>query len=352
LGDNDLSFRAMMKTKTAVRSRQKPTVPMTYLCLLVDVVARWKISAEHLLAESPIHPDDLLKQQRLDYQVFSDLLHRGIKLTGELGLGFHLGLQLKVSCHGLIGYAVMVANTLREALDISQNFIELQASTLSLRLEEHGDQVTLYLDEVLEDYPLSITGAIFVLVGFASMGEALTGKKLTGTASVKFPKPPNFARFEHLLMGQVRFAQPTYALTFAAEYLDLPLVMADPVAARIAREQCKQELYALGGQHHFSQLVRDLVYDEAVGFFSLEDVADKLHMSTRTLQRQLAQEHLSFSDIIDERRHQVALRLLRQRRRFEEMADVLGYTDVSNFSRAFKRWTGLSPRAYMQQMDQ
>ena len=341
----------MMKTKTAARSRQKPTVPMTYLCLLVDVVARWKISAEHLLAESPVHPDDLLKQQRLDYQVFSDLLHRGIKLTGELGLGFHLGLQLKVSCHGLIGYAVMVANTLREALDISQNFIELQASTLSLRLEEHGDQVTLYLDEVLEDYPLSITGAIFVLVGFASMGEALTGKKLTGTASVKFPKPPNFSRFEHLLMGQVRFAQPTYALTFPAEYLDLPLVMADPVAARIAREQCKQELYALGGQHHFSQLVRDLVYDEAVGFFSLEDVADKLHMSTRTLQRQLAQENLSFSDILDERRHQVALRLLRQRRRFEEIADVLGYTDVSNFSRAFKRWTSLSPRAYVQQMD-
>jgi AraC-like DNA-binding protein len=64
-------------------------------------------------------------------------------------------------------------------------------------------------------------------------------------------------------------------------------------------------------------------------------------MSTRTLQRQLAQEHLSFSDIIDERRHQVVLRLLRQRRRFEELADVLGYTDVSNFSRAFKRWTGL-----------
>lgn len=325
-----------------------PTVPGTYACLLADVVARWDIPSSRLLEGSGISPEDLLTPiWHLDYDEFSRLLKRAIALTGEPGLGFHIGLQMKVSCHGLMGYAAMIARNVREALEIGQNFIQLQSSTIRLRLEEAGGVAHLYIDQPMPGYPLGEVGTMIQMLGLATMGEAITGQRLTGSAEVSYARPAYFDRFEHLLPGTVSFGQPWQRLTFDAAYLDLPLVMADPVAARMAREQCKQALHALAGRGSLVSLVRELACDETMGFCQLEQIAARLHVSERTLQRQLAQSGTSFSTILDELRHQRALLMLRRDElSLDYIADQLGYTDTTNFSRAFKRWTGLAPSRY------
>lgn len=325
-----------------------PTVPGTYACLLADVVARWDIPAARLLEGSRVSPQDLLSPiWHLDYNEFKRLLKRAVALTGEPGLGFHIGLQMKISCHGLIGYAAMIARNVREALEIGQNFIQLQSSTIRLRLEEADGIAHLHVDQPMPGYPLGEIGSMFIMLGLATMGEAITGQRLTGTAAVSFARPAYFDRFEHLLPGTVSFEQSCHRLSFDAVYLDMPLVMADPVAARMAREQCKQALHAMAGSGSLVSLVRELACDETMGFCQMDQVADRLHMSERTLQRQLAQAGTSFSVIIDELRHQRALLMLRRNELgLDYIADQLGYTDTTNFSRAFKRWTGMAPSQF------
>ena len=326
-----------------------PTVLGVYLGLLVDVVARWDISAEELLDGSGIKPEQLHDAfWYVDFRTFSALFKRAVVLTNEPGLGFHIGKQMKVSCHGLIGFAAMIAKDVREALEIAQQFIHLQSSAFNFRLEVEGDLAYYYVSEVYPDYSLGEVGTMAILLGFVMMGEAITGHHLEGSGDVMFECPDYFDRFQQLLPGTVRFGQPYTRIVFPAAYLELPLIMADPLTARLAREQCKRELNSLMKDTSFSRLVSELVYDEALGFCTIEEVADKLHLSTRTLQRQLAQENQSFSTLIDELRQRKATAMVKKREfSLELIAEKLGYTDTTNFIRAFKRWTGKTPKKYL-----
>lgn len=90
--------------------------------------------------------------------------------------------------------------------------------------------------------------------------------------------------------------------------------------------------------------VRDILSNSEQHYLSIENVAEYLHMSDRTLKRQLAAEGTSFSTLVDEVRYRHATSLLsRTDYSLEQIADELGYSDVANFSRAFKRWSGRSP---------
>lgn len=325
-----------------------PKILAVYVGLLVDVVARLNISAEELLEGSGIAPEqinDVLWY--LDFDVYARLFQRAIELTNEPGLGFHLGMQMKVSCHGLVGFAAMIGKDVREALEVAQQFVGVLSTAFTVRLEIEGDSSNIYINEVFPDYSIGESGVMAIALGFAIMGEAVTGQRLEGTADFTFKRPDYFDRFEQLIPGTVRFEQPYTRLSFPSTYLDLPLIMADPMTARMAREQCKRELNAITKNSSFSRLVGELAYDEALGFCTLEDVADKLHMSPRTLQRQLAQEEKSFSSVIDElRQHKATLMLKKRELSLESIAEKLGYTDTANFTRAFKRWTGMTPRKF------
>ncbi len=339
----------MRPTTTSSSSITQPKILAIYIGLLIDVVERMNISAEELLEGSGI----TLEQANdvfwyLDFEVFSRLFARAVQLTNEPGLGFLLGLQMKVSCHGLVGFAAMIGKDVRAALEIAQQFSGVLSSAFTILLDVGEETCSLYFNEVFPEYSLGSSGVMALMLGFAMMGEALTGQRLEGAAECSFKRPEYYSRFENLIPGTVSFEQPQTRLIFPRSYLDLPLIMADPMTARLAREQCKRELNAVMKNSSFSRLVGELAYDEALGFCTLEDVAEKLHMSPRTLQRQLAQEDKSFSSVIDELREHKARSMLKKREMsLDSIAEALGYTDTANFTRAFKRWTGTTPKKFV-----
>lgn len=336
--------------KKMTASSSAPVVPGTYILLLADVLERWSFSMETLLDGSGIDPEALLQADcQIPQPTFAALLRRAIKLTNEPGIGYHVGLQMKASYHGVFGQAAMVANNMREVIELTQAFTSLYFTIMTLHFEQQGDQAILRFEETHPQFELGNVGAQVMLLGFATMGQSLTGKPVSGIGMVKVPRPEYFSRFQHLVPGEVRFEQPYNGLIFPAEILDRPLVMADPIAARLAREQCKQELNRLAGNSSTYQLARDLAFDEQQGFASMEEVADKLHLSPRTLQRRLSDEGVSYREVVEHIRRDRALRLVASGgASIGQVADLLGYNDVTNFSRAFRRWTGESPRAYRQ----
>jgi AraC-like DNA-binding protein len=324
-------------------SQHTPQLPGTFVNLLLDCVARWNISSEQLLEDSTISPDSLQKAfWYVDFQEFNRLLARAIELTKEPGIGIHLGMQMSVTCLGMIGFAAMVAKNVREALVVSIQFLQLRCPAIRIELEEDNNMAYLYFYQPLPDYQLSEAGLTCLLVGIGQMGQALSGQKLTGIGEVSFVEPDYFPRLSHLLSSGIYFDQPYNRLTFPAGYLDKPLIMADPQAARLAREQCKRALsVASGSDERIASLTRELVYDEVLGFSDMDEIAGKLNMSRRTLQRQLADEHTSFSDIVEQLREVKANKLLcHSDLSIAAVAERLGYTDTANFNRAFKRWKG------------
>lgn len=156
--------------------------------------------------------------------------------------------------------------------------------------------------------PLRTEISIALMIGLISMAKAITGiSDATGEIDFDFKKPEGFERFMvKFPTHQFRFEQPHLLLSFDKSYLMNKLVHADPIASQIAINQCETELSALGERHRIAMRVRDILTNSEQHYLSIEAVADRLHMSDRTLKRQLAAEGTSFSTLVDEVRYRHA----------------------------------------------
>jgi AraC-like DNA-binding protein len=345
-----LSFRANPAEATT-------ELPGAYAYELVSLCARWGVSAEALLEGTGLTVAALKDPAtRLPLAVCTTVVERARQLTHEPALAFAMGLHMRLSWHGFLGFAAMTSGTVREAIEIAQRFIRTRTSAFELSTYVEGTVASLVLEEREPLGPLREFTVIMLLVGIGQIAKDFTGRGLTGVAECAFPQPEYagelLARAEGLGAGTMRFDRPAHRLVFDASILELPVVTSDPAAMELARAQCDRELAtqaqagAEGGT--FLGGVRGAIAPRSGdGFRSLDEVARKLHVSTRTLKRRLAEQGSSFSEVLDEVRRQRALLLLEDRRiALEEVAARLGYSDAANFTRAFRRWTGQTPAAF------
>jgi AraC-like DNA-binding protein len=351
-------------TATA-REASNRDLPSAYAHELVQLCARWGVGADALLDGLELTLDGLREPStRVPLAELSRLVQRARALTAEPGLAFYLGMQMRLSCHGFLGFAAMTASSVREALDLAEQFSATRTSAFRLSSYEEGATASLVLEERAPLGDLREFAVVALLLGIGHIADVITGRTLAGVAEMAFEEPPYaqpcLARLGQVLPaggGTVRFGQPSNRLVFDASILDLPLVSADPVAMQLARAQCERELAALAEAGTFVGRVRTALARGGVGappdsgtaFRSLEEVARSLHVSTRTLKRKLAAQGTAFSLLLDEARHQRALLLLDDPDlALADVAARLGYSDTANFARAFKRWTGTPPAAFRQ----
>jgi AraC-like DNA-binding protein len=282
---------------------------------------------------------------RIALAAFCALVERARTLSGEPAIGFYLGMQMRVPAHGYLGFAALTASTLREALELATRYAPTRTNTLRLTLDVTDDRAALYIDE-LADFGSVRDCVLFALVvGLWQIAEALTGQSLRGVAEFPFAKPAYADRVEPEAYVS-RYDRPRAALCFDPALLDAPLRMANAPALELAREQCERALEALDPRDLVAR-VREALPRKPAGFHSLEEVAAKLGVSARTLKRKLRAEGHAFSDLLDTLALEQARELLRQHTlSVEQVAERLGYSDVSNFGRAFRRWTGLTPAAF------
>jgi AraC-like DNA-binding protein len=329
-------------------ANEEHTVPGVHALHLVELAARWQVTSTELLAGSNVTEASLADPAtRLPLPLFERLIERGRALTGEPGLGFHLGLSMRISAHGHLGFAAMTATTLGEALAIAERFTPTRTTAIALRLEVDGDRALVVIDERARFGSARDVIILSLVVGIWQIGNALTAQSLRGGVDIAFAEPSYFARFASLAPGPVRFGQPRHQLVFDKSILDLPLVLSDPAAQRLAQEQCERELEAIGPRGAVVAGVRAHLPRDDGGFDSLPRIAKKMHMSVRTLKRKLEVDGTSYSELLDEQRRGKAMLLLRRDDlAIEEIADRLGYSDAANFTRAFRRWTGTTPKAF------
>jgi AraC-like DNA-binding protein len=326
----------------------EPTFSGIYALQLAELLGRWGIPSSELFAGLGLSEAALAEPgAKLSLSLQEKVTERARQLSGEPGIAFALGLQMRIGAHGEVGIAAMTASTIREALEVATRFAPTRTTAIELRLREEGDVAALVIEERA---PLGTMRDVVILaltVGIWQISNALTGRQVRGDADFAFEEPEYFQRFVGFAPGTIRFGRPANQLLFDAKFLDVPIVMADRATQRVAREQCERALEALGRDGSLTTRVRELAAHEGGGFNTLEDIAKQLAMSERTLKRKLGALGTSFTELIDDQRRDEAMLLLRSRDlSIEDIADRLGYSDAANFTRAFRRWTGKSPRAF------
>jgi len=347
-----------------IRHQRTHTVLAAYGRLLVQLVGYWGVRPAELLAHCGLTEADLSDPlARLPLETMLRLIERARALTGEPGLGWYTGLQSRISMFGFLGFGMLSAASLRDAIQLLVRYNPLLGTVLDLRLEEECEpgKAAIVIDEntdfgTARDFVLG-----GVLVAIWQVGFHLSGSAPSGSADLVIPEPDYFGRIAHLagpgpitlprgmdhlpqLGPPTRFGQPSNRLVFDQAKLDMPLLLSDEASNKLAREQCERALGAFAG--NLVERVRRAVSTNE-GFRSLDEVAKAVQLSPRTLKRQLAEYGLTFTVLSVEARRDKALLLLRSSRlSVAQIGDRLGYSTPTSFIRAFHSWTRMSPSVY------
>jgi AraC-like DNA-binding protein len=345
-----VSNGAPMPSRRSIESSEQAgfTVAAVYALQLAEVAQRLGVTSAQLFSGFDLSEDTLTAPGAvMPVETFGQLVERARILTSEPGLAIILGLQERVSAHGFLGFAAMTSATLREAIQLAVQFAPTRSNAITLRLETKPPVAAIVVEERVALGRARDVVILGLMVGLWRIGESITGRELVGHVEYSLAQPEYFDRFAAFAKGRVRFAQPADRLVFDMHWLDAPLVMADPGAMRLAREQCERELATITEQRSFVARVRARMFTHGPEpILSLDGLASEFALSTRTFKRKLEEHGTSYSKLLEELRRSRATELLRSELSIAEIAQRLGYSDPANFTRAFRRWTGQSPRAF------
>jgi AraC-like DNA-binding protein len=321
-------------------------VPAPYVRLLFDWLEQRGVDAPRLLGEpAPVASERGLA--RVPVAHWKQLLERAAAHLRDPLLGLRLGQTITPAHLGALGYVLLACGSLGAALQRLERYQRLIYDVNALRQQIDGGSLVLSWGvEHGRPGPLVDECAIAALVQFA--------RNITGTAfapeAIGFvnPAPADLAPYRAFFGTPPRFGEAETSVRLALTSLQLPLRQPDAALLAILEAQAETQLMQLPGSDAFEQIVRRQIASLArEGEPCLERVAESLHLSPRTLRRRLQERNRQFRDLHDETLCRIAEGHLRDPRlQLAEVALLLGYSEQSAFTRAFRRWTGTTPAAF------
>lgn len=323
-------------------------VASSYVHLLYDYLLASGVNARALLGDPP-GPDDHF----VALPIWQAMLQKVDGLQRLPALGLRIAGAIRPHHFGVIGYAALACPTLAEAL---QRLERYQVSVYDV----NPAQVS-YLDDgdVAVQWGVA-RGKPGALVDETAVGALVhLARDMTGShwpvKAVSFvnPKPADLCPYHAFFGGEVAFEAPQTRVVFEARYLSLPLRKSDPALLALLDQQADALLARVASVPAAVEAWRrTLVGLIREGRPSLSDLAAAHHLSARTLQRHLAAEGYSFQLLLDDTRRHLADAYLRDPGlELAEIALLLGFSEQSAFTRAFRQWTGLAPTQWRRQVN-
>lgn len=270
--------------------------------------------------------------------------------TGDPFVGLRAGEAARVGDFDVLDYVCASSATMAAACERVSRYYRLIHDGLEMKLvqDAHGPRL-------IHHVPGAPPGAVsrhateFVFAMMLTRSRTLT-KVAWVPREVWFhhPRPEDISEHRRLFGCPLNFGRETNAVVFAPETLALPVSTADPALCAILERHVADRLARIPEKDPLlTQLQRLLVEGMREGDFGIERAAERLGMTPRSLQRRLSDQGTTFQRFLDELRCELARGYLGERRMsLAEVAFLLGFSEASAFHRAFKRWTGTTPREY------
>jgi AraC-like DNA-binding protein len=348
------SNEKIMKVYRVIRGSwglNDPLVPINIPAAIISIVESKGHVLSDILANTQIDQAILDNpKSRLSYTQLIILCQNVLSITQEPWLGLEIGRRLNVNQLGMLGYALMSSATIRHALVLAQKYHPIIDPAFAFIINSDEKETFISINPQLPLKGLQRFVCDNFIASFINFGTFLTGQKLSPQRiHFNFPAPENShtQKYAQEFSCEVVFDQPRTEFVIKNDVLDIPLVLADEAAARMAEDQCANILERVGIKDGVVHRVRKVLLSQPGHYPDIEAVARQMATSTRTLSRTLQDIGTSFQKILDEVRQEIAIEYLTQSSLpVEEIALLLGYNDASNFRKAFKKWTKNTPRYY------
>lgn len=309
-----------------------------------------------LLRRYPQIPSELLDQaeatapERMPVAKAQELLSATVAMTGDEDLGLRAAAEAEVGAFDVLEYVAFSAPNWRAALETTFRYSHLMNEAAAFRLEIHGSSAHMILHSTV---PLTRAGVDFQSAAFHHVVKRWLAPTVP-ELEVWFAhdEPADTTQYRKTFEGsKLRFAAPWNGFVYDAARLDTPLPSHAPALFSALREHADAQLKALTPETELPEQVR--AHIESMlheGRSGAELVAQRLHMSRRTLTRRLEHHGTSYRELLELVRKRAATHYLSTTEHsVEDIAFMLGFSESAPFVRAFKRWTGSAPMSYRRQ---
>jgi AraC-like DNA-binding protein len=323
---------------------------------MLEVMQEQGVSAASILKNTGLEPADLAVESALvSFLQALKFVRNLLRHSSRADIGLHIGDRYHVSTYGVLGYAMMSCATWADALAIGRRFHQVASSlaNIDLYIDEQRNTLsyiaTPFYPELTDIEPFIVEKLFAGLI--AASRSVLPEPAYPSRVSFTYSEPRYAAAYRAIFPCPIEFGARENRFEMDMVRLQQPLPAANEVCAAMGRRMCEEHL----GQYERTddsvhRRVTDLLLSSPHGMPRMEAVADALHMSSRTLRRLLLVEGTTFQDICDELRHDLSKQYLRgSQLSLDEIAHLVGFTESTNFRRAFKRWQGLPPAQYRRQ---
>jgi AraC-like DNA-binding protein len=319
---------------------------------LLGYCVQREYSPETLCHLAQISPEQLKNRDHpLSEKQVNDLWSNIIHLSKDSLFGAHLGESLQLSALGIVGEIIKTSDTVGQALTFAGSLTPLITHAFEMVITTHDYTFDVDFKPTIDNWErvTAVKQTLDVLMVFVI-------HELDGlTMSRIIPLSVNYAQeIENVEeYGRVMRCKPTMntghnRITFDIKYWNNPIITANYEFQKFLLQKREQLMPPTSGGKSFKNRIYNyLTANSYLGFPSLEDIASNFNTSPRTLQRKLKEEGMNFQQLVDEAKKTLAISYLQAGSYpVKEISYMLGYNELSAFTRSFKRWTGYPPGTY------
>ena len=327
----------------------KPIEPSIYSRLFLEVLNEENIDSRKVLRGTGLSIDQLVDPTSyisLAQQI--RIYANAAMLSRQPAVGLINGQRVMPHHHGVWGYAMQTAANLGQSIRIFNQYFDIVGPIARQILLIEGDIARWQSVDVLPTEPARRIGIEEMISGNLNLCNQITGGKFyLREVFLDYPAPPGFQAYKELFQCPVKFDQDTIELRFDASLLNLKLRSADSKSGIICEQRCQVLLSRLGEVEGIVGDVRRIIYKRPGDQRGIDSIASELNMTERTLRRRLTAAGSSFRQVQHEVLQELAKDyLLSTSLSIGAIGFLLGYSEASNFSHAFKHWTGRAPSSF------
>ncbi len=325
-----------------------PSTLSSWALLIWKAIESYGSDPRPLFEQAGVDPDKLRDANaRYPISALTRLWRLAVRATQDPGIGLTAARFLHPTTLHALGYAWLASDCLKEALERAVRYYRIVSNGVEVWLEQAPDSYRLFIHapEVPRMADEAIDAAVAVVVNLcrASHGPEFNPLRV----ALKRNPPADRGAYARMFRAPVEFSAADNVVFLDKATVEMLLPTANAELARANDHVIKEYLARFERGSIKLQVEARLVEQLSSGHATQESIAKALHLSPRTLQRKLKEEGTTYKQLLDTTRRELAAQYVKESHlSVNEITFLLGFSEPANFSRAFKRWNGVSPSQY------
>lgn len=314
------------------------------------VMAQYGRDGNRLLQQLGVSSTPTPGSERLAVELTAKAWRLAAEQCADPAIGIRAAQFVQPAHWHAMGMAALCGSNLREIIQLMARYSALISNSITITLHDEDQHLVMTTSPVRPGYPGAESLDYGIATGLQILRATFPKPLLLSKLELMRQAPADARPYEEFFGCEVTFGADTNRLYYAHSDVDLPLSLANPELSAHHEQYMANYVDTLQGSKLVSRVQKEILYRLADGEVCQDTVAAALNMSARHLQRKLKEEQTCFKSILEGLRKELAQTYIQKEQRpLSDVAYLLGFSDHSNFTRAFKRWYGCVPKEFCRQ---